>query len=292
MKSKKLWVLLLACLFLAAVSSCSRSARDTILLGDSYAFGETWMEPDEAVAVELYGEACDRGAMKGCSRLGYMYEKGKGVTKDLAKAAELFGKACDDGIGLTKKHACMRKAGVSEQQRQDRLAEMKEREEERKRKEAEELARRDAKEAEEVARRDAEEREQAEKKERERAEKADERYLATLPSRPPACLDFKALSVEAQEADATGIPGPACDTSHPLGARILCAYPEFRAAYKVIDHYYWWNDANVTSEEPDLPEKSAWKSDCRDVRCVCRQLADTLAAACSALGCLTSYCCP
>ena len=35
--------------------------------------------------------------MRGCGKLGVMYEKGNGVEKDLGKAAELFKKACDGG---------------------------------------------------------------------------------------------------------------------------------------------------------------------------------------------------
>ena len=42
-------------------------------------------------------KACDGGNMRGCGKLGVMYEKGNGVEKDLGKAAQLYKKACDGG---------------------------------------------------------------------------------------------------------------------------------------------------------------------------------------------------
>ena len=42
-------------------------------------------------------KACDEGNARGCTNLGFMYEKGRGVKQDYFKAKELFGKACDGG---------------------------------------------------------------------------------------------------------------------------------------------------------------------------------------------------
>ena len=37
-----------------------------------------------------------------CSNLGYVYENGKGVEKDLAKAVKFYEKACSDNEGCTE----------------------------------------------------------------------------------------------------------------------------------------------------------------------------------------------
>jgi len=51
-----------------------------------------------AATFEENKKACDAGDAMGCSRLGFMYAKGKGVKQDNFKAKDLFGKACDGGI--------------------------------------------------------------------------------------------------------------------------------------------------------------------------------------------------
>jgi TPR repeat protein len=48
-------------------------------------------------AVEGYRQACDRGEMLSCTKLGLTYESGKNVAQDKKKARKLFRKACDGG---------------------------------------------------------------------------------------------------------------------------------------------------------------------------------------------------
>ena len=52
---------------------------------------------DEARAAALYTKACDGGDAEGCFNLGVLLEQGRGVDKDEARAATLFTKACDGG---------------------------------------------------------------------------------------------------------------------------------------------------------------------------------------------------
>jgi hypothetical protein len=55
-------------------------------------------------ALQLYKQGCDGGDLQGCSNLGWLYEKGAGVSKDLTRARELYKQACDGGNqnGCTK----------------------------------------------------------------------------------------------------------------------------------------------------------------------------------------------
>jgi uncharacterized protein len=55
-----------------------------------------------AIASALAGGQAAEEA--GCGRLGLLYEKGEGVTRDLTRAAALFKRACDGGVA----EACQR----------------------------------------------------------------------------------------------------------------------------------------------------------------------------------------
>ena len=125
------------------------------------------------------------------------------------------------------------------------------------------------------------------------AKLADQRVLASLPSAPAECgPDFKALSAMTQEVSEENLPGPLCDGGQPLGARILCAYPQYRAAHTAILGLHYYAEMNATKQMPGGYDKPLpWKSDCRDAPCVCRQLAEELAEACDAAGCIYSLCC-
>ena len=48
-------------------------------------------------ANKLYENGCTKGSAKACGGLGYSYEVGRGLNKDLIKANELYENACDSG---------------------------------------------------------------------------------------------------------------------------------------------------------------------------------------------------
>jgi len=59
---------------------------------------------DPARGATLLQKACDGADLRGCIKLGMVYEAGLGVPKDEARAAALYRKACDGGEadGCTK----------------------------------------------------------------------------------------------------------------------------------------------------------------------------------------------
>lgn len=50
---------------------------------------------DEQTAVKIWQKACKTGEARGCVRLGFLYQSGKGVEQDDAKASKFYEKACD-----------------------------------------------------------------------------------------------------------------------------------------------------------------------------------------------------
>ena len=56
-----------------------------------------YYEGDDNKAVALWRKACDGGDARGCTNLGFMYEKGQGVTQDDAQALSLYRQGCDGG---------------------------------------------------------------------------------------------------------------------------------------------------------------------------------------------------
>ena len=52
---------------------------------------------DEQRVAQIWQKACETGETRGCARLGFLYQSGKGVEQDDAKAAKFYEKACDAG---------------------------------------------------------------------------------------------------------------------------------------------------------------------------------------------------
>ena len=67
------------------------------VLGMTYHLGKGGLSEDHARAAQYYRIGCDRGNMRGCNNLGYMYLHALGVTQDYARARQLSTKACDCG---------------------------------------------------------------------------------------------------------------------------------------------------------------------------------------------------
>ena len=57
--------------------------------------GAAQAEPEK---VSKHRKACEGGDMEGCAWLGWMYDKGDGVTKDREEAQKFFRKACKGGL--------------------------------------------------------------------------------------------------------------------------------------------------------------------------------------------------
>jgi len=56
---------------------------------------------DEQRAAQIWQKACEAGEARGCARLGFLYQSGKGVEQDDAKAAKFYEKACEGGFGTS-----------------------------------------------------------------------------------------------------------------------------------------------------------------------------------------------
>ena len=67
------------------------------VLGMTYHLGKGGLSEDHARAARYYRIGCDRGNMRGCNKLGYMYQYALGVTQDYARGRQFFTKACDGG---------------------------------------------------------------------------------------------------------------------------------------------------------------------------------------------------
>ena len=52
---------------------------------------------DEKTAAKIWQKACESGEARGCVRLGFLYQSGRGVKQDDAKAGKFYQKACDTG---------------------------------------------------------------------------------------------------------------------------------------------------------------------------------------------------
>ena len=51
----------------------------------------------EKTAAKIWQKACESGEARGCVRLGFLYQSGRGVKQDDAKAAKFYEKTCDTG---------------------------------------------------------------------------------------------------------------------------------------------------------------------------------------------------
>ncbi|MGN8447507.1 tetratricopeptide repeat protein [Helicobacter pylori] len=58
---------------------------------------ESYKAKDYIQAEKYFEKACDLNNGVGCKNLGFLYEYGEGVEKDLTKAAYFYSKACKLG---------------------------------------------------------------------------------------------------------------------------------------------------------------------------------------------------
>lgn len=83
-------------------------ATDSMAVADSTAAGNevegVLDSPAARRAAALYRRACQGGEMTGCTRLGVLYEEGRGVEGDPVRAAELHRRSCDGGSSLGCTH--------------------------------------------------------------------------------------------------------------------------------------------------------------------------------------------
>ena len=66
-------------------------------LADDYYFGQDGKKQDYAEAAKWYRKAAEMGYAEAQYHLGYMYNKGKGVTQDYTEALKWFRKGADQG---------------------------------------------------------------------------------------------------------------------------------------------------------------------------------------------------
>jgi len=59
-----------------------------------------YFEFANAYSVQEDKRDCDKGIMRGCSNIGYLYQKGKGVKKDSLKSIKYYTKACNGGYAI------------------------------------------------------------------------------------------------------------------------------------------------------------------------------------------------
>ena len=52
---------------------------------------------DEQTAAKIWQKACESGEARGCVRIGFLYQSGKGVKQDDEKAGKFYQKVCDAG---------------------------------------------------------------------------------------------------------------------------------------------------------------------------------------------------
>jgi ankyrin repeat protein len=86
--------------FIAAQAGCDAGdSRACSALGWAYDNGEG-VARDIHRAAELYATACTAGSTWACGNLGVDYATGSGVEKDLQRASELYTTACDGGAAV------------------------------------------------------------------------------------------------------------------------------------------------------------------------------------------------
>ncbi|WP_158090105.1 tetratricopeptide repeat protein [Kiloniella majae] len=66
--------------------------------------GQKYFNNDDAKAVQLWLKACRADYFQTCSNLGFMYSKGKGVTKNYKEALYYLNKSCNDTVSVGCKH--------------------------------------------------------------------------------------------------------------------------------------------------------------------------------------------
>lgn len=86
--------------FSTKMNECNYVPKQCTILGYDYSTGTDGKVVNWALAFELFEFSCDCGYALGCARLGQLYEKGRGLPKNIQRATELYTQACYAGNGL------------------------------------------------------------------------------------------------------------------------------------------------------------------------------------------------
>lgn len=86
--------------FSTKMKECNYVPKQCTMLGYDYSTGTDGKVENRANALELFNFSCNCGYALGCARLGQLYEKGRGLPKNLQKATALYNQACYAGNGL------------------------------------------------------------------------------------------------------------------------------------------------------------------------------------------------
>jgi uncharacterized protein len=90
------WVLLGILVALGMIGRLSKKNKQNSHKPPTVAQKETTSDVGDAT-VEGYRKECEKGKARGCYNLGYRYEKGKGIRKDVVRAANLYEQSCEMG---------------------------------------------------------------------------------------------------------------------------------------------------------------------------------------------------
>ncbi|GAA7983583.1 hypothetical protein HpCS16_02220 [Helicobacter pylori] len=85
-------VLCLCCVLIGGGLMAESTHEELVLLGML-----SYDKQDFSKARKYFEKACDLNNGRGCNFLGFLYENGQGVEKDLIKAAYFYSKACKLG---------------------------------------------------------------------------------------------------------------------------------------------------------------------------------------------------
>lgn len=69
-------------------------------LGQMYVKGNSVLKADVAKATQLFERSCNAGISRGCHNMGVFYREGMGVSKDLERALQYFTRACESGLAV------------------------------------------------------------------------------------------------------------------------------------------------------------------------------------------------
>ncbi len=96
----RLFLLGFACLLPlgAWAGTCDEGDGQACLeLGEKHARGDKPVPRDHPLAAKYFRKACKAKVMPGCTRLGFMFQKGFGVRQSAEAAVKLFTQSCDGG---------------------------------------------------------------------------------------------------------------------------------------------------------------------------------------------------
>ena len=68
---------------------------------DNLCYSDESVLPKQLDVGEIYQKKCDSGDAQACNNLAYLFDYGKGNSKDKFKAIELYKKACLGGIAIS-----------------------------------------------------------------------------------------------------------------------------------------------------------------------------------------------